>query len=134
MTNSTTTTSDNKKAPSQVTCHCKSIRLTFPPISEPALECFCSICRRYGALWAYYKPEEVKVEVEDDAIEGYSHGRKAISFNRCKKCGCMTHYSIVPGMETVTEPRVAVNCRMLKRKEFRELESFESEGEGEDEE
>lgn len=118
-----------QQAPSKITCHCKAVRLTFPPLREPALECFCSICRRYGAMWAYYKPDEVQVEGHD-AVEGYMWGKKTISFNRCKHCGCMTHYTVVGD----TEPRVAVNCRMLRRKEFRALESFESEGEGDAEE
>jgi hypothetical protein len=107
-----------------VTCHCKAIRITFPPLREPALECLCSICRRYGALWAYYKPDEVHVE-GDDAIEAYVWGKKTLSFNRCKHCGCMTHYMVVGE----TEPRVAVNCRMMERAEFDELESTQSDGE-----
>lgn len=110
-----------------ITCHCKAVRLTFPPLRAPALECLCGICRRYGALWAYYKPEEVHVE-GGDALEGYSHGEKTLSFNRCKNCGCMTHYSTLRN----TEPRVAVNCRMMKRKEYDGLESVESEGEQSD--
>lgn len=108
-----------------ITCHCKAIRITFPPLRAPALECLCSICRRYGALWAYYKPGEI--HVEGDAPEGYVWGNKTLSFNRCKKCGCMTHYTVIGD----TEPRVAVNCRMLEREEFDSLESEQSDGEGE---
>lgn len=109
-----------------ITCHCKAIRITFPPLREPALECLCSICRRYGALWAYYKPDEVHVE-GSDAIEAYVWGKKRLAFNRCKQCGCMTHYSVVGD----TRPRVAVNCRMLEKEEFSKLESEQSDGEGE---
>ena len=115
---------DSQQASKSITCHCKAIRITFPPLREPALECLCSICRRYGALWAYYKPEEVQVE-GDDAVEAYVWGKKRLSFNRCKHCGCMTHYTVVRD----TEPRVAVSCRMLERVEFDELESAQSDGE-----
>ena len=111
-----------QQAHRSITCHCKAIRITFPPLREPALECLCSICRRYGALWAYYKPDEV--HVEGDAIETYIWGKKTLGFNRCKKCGCMTHYLVVGD----TEPRVAVNCRMLEREEFDKLESEQSDG------
>lgn len=51
-------------------------------------------------------------------------GKKRLSFNRCKKCGCMTHYTVIRD----TEPRVAVNCRMLEREEFDKLESEQSDG------
>ncbi|ORY18224.1 glutathione-dependent formaldehyde-activating protein [Clohesyomyces aquaticus] len=113
-----------QQAHQSITCHCKAIRVTFPPLREPALECLCSICRRYGALWAYYKPDEVHVEGETEA---YVWGKKTLSFNRCKECGCMTHYTVVGD----TEPRVAVNCRMLDKEEYNKLESVESDGEGE---
>lgn len=71
----------------------------------------------------YYRPDEVRVE--GDAIEAYVWGKKKLRFNRCKRCGCMTHYTVVGD----TEPLVAVNCRMLERDEFDRLESEQSDGE-----
>lgn len=112
---------DQKPAQQSMTCHCKSVRLTFPALREPTLECLCNVCRRYGALWSYFKPDEVRVE---GAVEGYAWGRKTLSFNRCKSCGCMTHYTVIGD----TDPRVAVNCRMLERAEFGRLESEQSDG------
>ena len=106
-----------------ITCHCKAIRITFPPLREPANECLCSICRRYGALWAYYKPDEV--HIAGDPTEAYVWGKKRLSFNRCKTCGCMTHYTVLGD----TEPRVAVNCRMLEREDFDSLKTELSDGE-----
>ena len=112
-----------QQANRSITCHCKAIRITFPPAREPANECLCNVCRRYGALWAYYNVDEV--HIEGDAIEAYVWGKKRLSFNRCKHCGCMTHYSVLKE----TEPRIAVNCRMLEREEFDSLESEQSDGE-----
>lgn len=65
------------------------------------------------------------MHVEGDAIEAYMWGKKTLGFNRCKICGCMTHYTVVSG----TKSGVAVNCRMLEREEFDTLESEQSEGE-----
>jgi hypothetical protein len=39
----------------------------------------------------------------------------------------MTHYTVNKDAD-----RVAVNCRMLGRQEYKALDSYESEGEGED--
>lgn len=114
---------DSQQVQMHITCHCKAVRITFPPLRKPPLECLCSICRRYGALWAYYKPEEVHVE---GTTEGYSWGRKELSFNRCKECGCMTHYTIVGGEQ---KPRTVVNCRMLEKEEYQKLECDQSDGE-----
>lgn len=52
--------------------------------------------------------------------------KKRLSYNRCKNCGCMTHYSVVK--EEETEPRIAVNCRMMERAEYDRLESEQSDG------
>lgn len=110
-----------QQATQSITCHCKAIKIAFPPLREPANECMCSICRRYGALWAYYKPDEVQIEGELDV---YVWGKGKLSFNRCKHCGCLTHYSVIRDRE----PRVAVNCRMLERQEYDALKSEQSEG------
>lgn len=46
----------------EASCHCGAVRLEIdsPPPAE-VNDCRCSICRRYGALWAYYAPERVRV-------------------------------------------------------------------------
>jgi hypothetical protein len=35
----------------------------------------CSICRRYGVLWAYYKAADVRVIAKPSATQSYSWGR-----------------------------------------------------------
>ena len=34
-------------------CHCGAVHWRFEGIPKSATTCNCSICRRYGALWAY---------------------------------------------------------------------------------
>ena len=52
----------------------------------------CSICRRYGALWAYYAPSAVTIEAAAGGLSKYSWNRMIRAYYRCKKCGCVTHY------------------------------------------
>ncbi len=56
-------------------------------------DCNCSICRRYGALWAYYAASSVKIEAPKGGLSKYSWNRKIRAYYRCKKCGCVTHYA-----------------------------------------
>ena len=70
-------------------CHCGAVRVTIPRKPRAVTDCNCSICRRYGALWAYYKLPTVSVEAKRGATESYSWGRKKLKFMRCKKCGCV---------------------------------------------
>lgn len=36
-------------------CHCGDVRLTLPSRPPKATRCNCSLCRRVGAVWAYYE-------------------------------------------------------------------------------
>jgi hypothetical protein len=74
------------------TCHCGAVRVEVPRRPRTLTDCNCSICRRYGALWAYYGPSTVRVVAARDAAAGYSWGRRTIRFVHCTTCGCLTHY------------------------------------------
>jgi hypothetical protein len=43
-------------------CHCGAVRWSFEGVPEAATACNCTVCRRYGTLWAYdYEAEGIKV-------------------------------------------------------------------------
>jgi hypothetical protein len=75
-------------------CHCTAVRFE---ISEPpawVLDCNCTLCRRYGAMWSYYHGEDYAKLVSrpaPDLTDVYLWQDRAIAFHRCKECGCMTH-------------------------------------------
>jgi hypothetical protein len=74
------------------TCHCGAVRIEVPRRPRMLTSCNCSICRRYGTLWAYYKASDVRVVCKPGATESYSWGRKALRFVRCATCGCVTNW------------------------------------------
>jgi hypothetical protein len=74
------------------TCHCGKVRVTVPRAPGSLTDCNCSICRRYGVLWAYYKASTVRIEAKPKATRGYSWGRKALRFVRCAECGCVMYW------------------------------------------
>lgn len=93
------------------TCHCGAVRLEmdFPPTM--VTDCNCSICRRYGARWAYYTRTEARVVSHQDMTSFYVWGDRCIEFHRCNACGCVTHYE---GVDDKSETgRLAVNARMM---------------------
>jgi hypothetical protein len=70
--------------------------------------CACSICRRYGTLWAYYSP---KSRVRGSgATDIYMWGDRDLEFHRCRVCGCVTHWASVDK----TYDRTAVNARLME--------------------
>lgn len=68
-------------------CHCGAVRVEIPRRPRTLTNCNCSICRRYGALWAYYKAAEVRIEASPGATEGYVWGDKKLRFVRCRLDG-----------------------------------------------
>ena len=92
----------------RTTCHCGSVSVTIPRVPETVTNCSCSICRRYGVLWAYFDQSEVEVKGAPCATESYAWGEMKIRFVRCSRCGCVTHWEAV---STQGRGRMGVNAR-----------------------
>ena len=91
-------------------CHCGAVTLEVKRAPRSITDCNCSICRRYGALWAYYNESTVRVRSVRGALMRYAWGRKKIVFNRCAHCGCVTHHQRARKTATST---VGVNARLF---------------------
>ena len=90
------------------TCHCGTVKVEVPREPETITDCNCSICRRYGVLWAYYKDAEVTLTGPADARDGYVWGDRSQTFIRCKHCGCVMQWKkMAVGQNTWT----GVNAR-----------------------
>ena len=89
-------------------CHCGAVRVEVPRRPRSLTNCNCSICRRYGTLWAYYKASEVRITRAPGATSEYSRGDKSLKFVRCSTCGCITHWEPVRPEEG---SRIGVNAR-----------------------
>lgn len=95
----------------EASCHCGSIKLAIPRQPDAVTNCNCSVCRRYGALWAYFDPTEIRIQAEPGALQGDKTGVASIAFIRCARCGCVTHWSPVAGRRKSN--RMGVNVRMF---------------------
>lgn len=95
-------------------CHCGAVRWSFDGVPKDATSCNCTVCRRYGTLWAYdYDGERIRIEAQRDVIGTYVRGDRVIGFHFCKACACVTHWrSQKVGDDGRT--RIAVNLRMAE--------------------
>ncbi|KAI9837234.1 MAG: hypothetical protein M1819_000308 [Sarea resinae] len=74
-------------------CHCGAITVTVPRLPECVYLCQCTICRRYGAAWGYYHPDEVQIDTKPNAVtKQYVWGDRDLSFNFCDNCGCVCYW------------------------------------------
>lgn len=91
-------------------CHCGAVQIEVSGMPETLTQCTCSICRRYGALWAYRTRKTVRVLSEPDVETAYVWNDEVIEFFHCNRCGCVTRYESV---DKSPESRIAVNVRMM---------------------
>ncbi|HEV7345836.1 MAG TPA: GFA family protein [Devosia sp.] len=94
----------------EASCHCGSVCLLIESAPEVVTECNCSICRRYGALWAYMAPEQVRFLPEPPPTDTYLWDDRSIAFHRCRTCGCLTHWFPQPHRD---QSRMGINARLL---------------------
>src|SRR5215813_6221907 len=91
-------------------CHCTAVRFEVAELPDWVVDCNCTLCRRYGAIWTY--PDAAKVTFVGDtaATDAYLWGDRSLSFHRCRVCGCLTHMVAVD----IDPPRIrGLNARMI---------------------
>jgi hypothetical protein len=112
-------TSVNHDSKCEASCHCGAVNITIPELPKNLNECRCSLCFKYGVLWAY--PPRNKVTITNDSasskqdVNYYCWGDRNTNFYRCNKCGCVTHWIHRIRLDDEDSPGLmGVNCRMLK--------------------
>lgn len=91
----------------RATCHCGAIELVAPAPTE-VTDCNCSICRRYGVLWAYYEPKDVEL-AGTGRTDIYMWDDRSIAFHRCATCGCVCCWMAVDP----ERKRMGINARLM---------------------
>jgi hypothetical protein len=92
-------------------CHCGRVRWSFQGALESVTACNCTICRRYGVLWAYdFEGEAIHVSGPTTA---YVWGPKTIGFHFCPSCGCVAYWRALELREDGRR-RIAVNVRLTE--------------------
>jgi hypothetical protein len=111
------------------TCHCGQVQVELPSKPEKLTECHCTVCYKYGALWAYFPRPDVTVRASDTKLQVYirEDGEGDIAFNRCGHCGCLVCWW-GEGKWSGPEHIMGVNCRMLPENEIEGIERKVSKG------
>ena len=90
-------------------CHCGAVRIDMRRNPRTLTSCNCSICRRYGAIWAYYARKGLDYHFAPGDVVSYAWGNESIEFFHCTRCGCVTHHERTK--KEGDETRVGVNVR-----------------------
>lgn len=76
----------------KASCHCGAVALVVQQAPHEVTKCNCSLCSKYGALWAYLSSAEVTINPTKAPTEVYAWNGKHVDFHRCANCGCITHW------------------------------------------
>ena len=102
-------------------CHCGGARWTLEGDPGSITACNCTLCRRYGALWAYdFEGERIRVSGPTTAYKRSGKDDPALEIRFCATCGCVICWR---GLRVDAEGhrRIAVNVRMAEPAEVADL-------------
>lgn len=90
-------------------CHCGDVKIVLEASPTELTECNCSICRRYGVLWAYYSKHQVRIDAIGAPQHTYICNGQTQLFFRCARCGCVSHWAPLDQNRS----DMGVNARLL---------------------
>lgn len=114
-------------------CHCGAASWTLEGDPGPATACNCTLCRRYGALWAYdYENERIRLSGPSVAYTRADEANPSLEIRYCPTCGCVLAWRGLR-LDAHGRRRMAVNLRLappeavadLPIDHFDGLDSFE---------
>ena len=103
----------------KASCHCGAVVVEVHELPARLIDCNCSICRRYAALWGHLTRTQAAVHCDRGALSSYLCNDRVIEFFRCKNCGCVTHYDSV---DEGPDQRLSINFRMFSAEEIEPIE------------
>jgi hypothetical protein len=93
-------------------CHCGAVLIEIARRPRKLTQCNCSVCRRYGAIWAYCRRSAMRLRCTRGALSRYTRRGGTLQFYHCRTCGCVTHYERSTKRADGSD-RVGINIRNI---------------------
>ena len=95
-------------------CHCGRAGWSIEGDPGPATACNCTLCRRYGALWAYdYEGERIEISGPRQSYARTSEADPSLEILFCPICGCVLCWRGLR-LDANGRRRIAVNLRLAE--------------------
>jgi hypothetical protein len=92
-------------------CQCKKVRYEVEiDLTQPVIECNCSICEGKGMLLAFIPEEQMTISSGDEVLTEYRFNTGKIAHLFCRVCGVQ---AFARGTGPQGEPTYAVNVRTV---------------------
>ena len=93
-------------------CHCGAAHWTLEGDPGSATACNCTLCRRYGALWAYdYENERIRLSGPTTTYIRAKEADPALEVHFSPRCGCVLCWRGLR-LDAGGRRRIAVNLRL----------------------
>jgi hypothetical protein len=103
------------------TCHCGQAGWALEGDPGSITACNCTLCRRYGTLWAYdYEGERIAVSGETASYTRKGSDRPSLEILFCPTCACVLSWRGL-GLDAHGRRRMAVNLRLAPPDEVGDL-------------
>ena len=99
-------------------CHCGRVQIKVRQVPDSLVNCNCSICHRYGALWAFYPANQLLIIGHPEFTKSYIWGQKSIRTMHCSVCACVTHWA---PLDATLDSRCGVNARNFPKDVIAEI-------------
>ena len=95
-------------------CHCGATGWTMTGDPGDITACNCTLCRRYGALWAYdYEGERIRMRGDTGSYRRAGKESPTLEILFCSICGCVLSWRGLR-LEVDGRRRMAVNIRLAE--------------------
>ena len=95
-------------------CHCGDAHWTLEGDPGSITACNCTLCRRYGVLWAYaHENERIRIEGPTSAYVRPDQADPALEVRFCPTCGCVLCWRGLR-LQPDGRRRMAVNVRLAE--------------------
>lgn len=97
------------------TCACGSVTVTVKRQPDFIYDCDCTLCRKSGAAWGYFTPDEVIAEGQTIAFARQDKDVPIVEIHSCAVCGSTTHFTLTEAYraEHSNLDQVGVNMRLF---------------------
>jgi hypothetical protein len=94
-------------------CHCGALKWTLEGDPGSITACNCTLCRRYGVLWAYdYENERIRIFGPSSTYQR-SGKDPSLEIHFCPTCGCVLCWRGLR-LDKDGRRRIAVNVRLAE--------------------
>jgi len=113
-------------------CHCKAVTIVIDRKPEFINDCNCSLCINTGAIWGYYKTNEVTISGLTQKYQRSDRKEPTVQSHFCVNCGATTHWTLTDSFLTqnVDANNMGVNMRLFDDNILKNIELRYPDGKG----